>query len=132
MEHYYDLRLLCLHRVRSAERNNEPLLSPVISDHDQVIADGIMGMGSDNEWIDLVARFCRLAIQHHYETPLAENRTIEEVYNDHVLLTTRDQHTDQLERWLSSFGFDADVLEQSELRRAMAHKLVPGVVEEAW
>ena len=122
MEDFDDLRLLCLHRIRSAELLDEPLRTPPGFDLDQAIAGGLFGMGGSNEPIRLVARFYKPVAMHLLDTPLAEDQTIEDVDDYHLELTATVLHTAQLEWWLRSFGSEVEVMEPPKLREAMAEQ----------
>jgi predicted DNA-binding transcriptional regulator YafY len=120
MEEFDDLRLLCLHRIRSAELLDEPQRSPPGFNLDQAIADGLFGMGGSNESIRLVARFYKPVAMHLLDTPLAEDQVMEEVDDHHLQLTATVPHTAQLQWWLQSFASEVEVIEPTELREVMA------------
>lgn len=119
---YDDLRLLGLHRIRSAVILDEPLRRPPSFDLDQAIASGLFGMGGSNAPIRLVARFYKPVAMHLLDTRLADDQTIKDVDDDHLELTATVLHTAQLEWWLRSFASEVEVLEPSELREAMAEQ----------
>lgn len=122
MEDFDDLRLLCLHRIRSAELLDEPLRIPPGFDLDKAIADGLFGMGGSNEPIKLVARFYKPVAMHLLDAPLAEGQFIDEVDEYHLQLTATVPHTAQLQWWLQSFASEVEVIEPPELREAMAEQ----------
>ncbi len=122
LDDYDDLRLLCLHRLRSATALDDPLRRPPSFNLDQAIADGLLGMGGSNEPIRLVARFYKPVAMHLLDTPLAEDQTIEEVDDYHLQLTATVRHTAQLEWWLRSFASEVEVLAPPELRKSMAEQ----------
>lgn len=119
MEDFDDLRLLCLHRIRSAELLDEPLRTPPGFDLDKAIAGGLFGMGgslsswspaSTNRWPCICW------------TWLAVDQTIKDIDDYHLELTATVLHTAQLEWWLRSFASEVEVLEPPELREAMAEQ----------
>ena len=122
MEEFDDLRLLCLHRIRSAVLLDEPLRTPPGFNLDHAIADGLFGMGGSNAPIRLVARFYKPVAMHLLDTPLAEDQLIEEVGEYHLQLTATVQNTSQLQWWLQSFASEVEVIEPQELREAMAEQ----------
>lgn len=122
MEGFDDLRLLCLHRIRSAGILDQPLRTPPGFDLDRAIADGLFGMGGSNAPIRLVARFYKPVAMHLLDTRLGDDQTIEDVDDYHLELTATVLHTAQLEWWLRSFGSEVEVLEPPELREAMAEQ----------
>lgn len=122
LDDYEDLRLLCLHRIRSAVILDEPLRRPPGFDLDQAIADGLFGMGGSNAPIRLVARFYKPVAMHLLDTRLAEDQTIEDIDDYHLELTATVLHTAQLEWWLRSFASEVEVLEPPELRVAMTEQ----------
>jgi predicted DNA-binding transcriptional regulator YafY len=120
---YDDLRVVALHRIKTAERLDAPAERPPGFDLDRAIADGLFGMGGSREPIRLVARFYNPTGLHLLDTPVSDDQEVEASGPYHFVLTATVLHTAQLEWWLRSFGADVEVLEPAGLREAMAEQV---------
>ena len=115
---YTDLRLLALHRIRSAEALEKQSNRPEDFDIDRYIASGALGFG-EGKTIRLEVIFNAAAAEHLHETPLSEDQKITPVDDGRVRVTATLVHTAQLEWWLMAFGDNAEVVGPKALRDDM-------------
>lgn len=73
--------------------------------------------------IDLVADFDAPAAQHLFETPIAEQQTLEVIDGERVRLRARIEDCQQLRWWLLGFGSQVTVREPAYLRESMLDEL---------
>lgn len=112
---YADVRLLALHRIRSADILEECARRPKDFDIDQYIAGGALGFGG-GKLVRLEVIFYEPAAEHLYETPLSEDQVIAPFDDNRVKLTATVANTPQLEWWLMGFGDAVEVIKPSALR----------------
>jgi predicted DNA-binding transcriptional regulator YafY len=116
---YTDIRQLALHRIETASPTDKPVTPPADFNLDQYIESGEFQYPI-GPMIQLKARFTREAAEHLRETPLSEDQTIEDIDAAHVLVTATLRDTEQLDWWLSGFGYLVEILEPWELRNRIA------------
>ena len=115
MYSYEDIRILALHRIRSATVLETPSKIPKDFCLGQYIAKGAFGFVARKEAIRLVARFAVSAAEHLRETPLSKDQEfIEE--GETVCITATVSDAQQLRWWLMAFGDQVEVLEPAFLR----------------
>jgi predicted DNA-binding transcriptional regulator YafY len=117
-----DLRLLVLHRIQKVAVKEVPL-SPLESfDLQTYIDQGGFGFGETSVPIELVVFFKNGAGHHLIETPLALNQQIERLDPQTLKIKADVLDTPGLQRWLSSFGPDVEVLSPEALRGTIAER----------
>jgi hypothetical protein len=84
------------------------------------IDQGGFGFGQIAQTIKLTAIFKNGAGHHLIETPLAKDQQIERLDPQTLKITAEVLDTPQLQRWLSSFGPDIEILSPLVLRGLMA------------
>jgi len=121
-EGYQDVRLLALHRMRSAEHVESPAIVPRGFKFKDYLASGALGFGN-GEKITLEARFLGNAVIRIKETPLSTDQEIlsEGEGEAHVRATVVD--TPQLKWWICSLGETVEVLKPTGLRSAVSTRL---------
>ena len=117
-----DLRLLVLHRIQNVTLKEQPLRSLESFDLQTYIDHGGFGFGESSQAIKLVAIFKNGAGHHLIETPLDKEQQIVRLDPQTLKITAEVLDTPQLQRWLSSFGPDLEVLSPEMLRVAMAER----------
>ena len=115
-----DLRLLVLHRIQQVSLKEEALRPLVNFDLQTYIDQGGFGFGQIAQAIKLTALFKNGAGHHLIETPLAKDQQIERLDLQTLKITAEVLDTPQLQRWLSSFGPDIEILSPLVLRELMA------------
>jgi len=118
---YQDIKQLALHRFESAELLEENstvlegfnLTSYVEKDHQ-------FSYPINDEPIGLKVLFNAGAVEHLYETPLAEDQALTVEEDGRVLLEGTTTDSLELRWWLGGFGSGAEVLEPVELREHFA------------
>jgi predicted DNA-binding transcriptional regulator YafY len=118
---YSDIRLLALHRIRTAELIDAPVKSPKNFDLDAYLASGAFGW-IPGELIHLDAAFTQEAGAHLAETPLAEDQRIKTTADGRLRVQATVRETQQLVWWLLGFGEGVEVLAPRRLRTRMAEK----------
>ena len=119
---HIDLRLLVLHRIQNVTLKEQPLRSLENFDLQTYIDQGGFGFGESSQAIKLVAIFKNEAGHHLIDTPLDKDQQIEQLDPQTLKITAEVLDTPQLQRWLSSFGPDVEVLSPEALRVAMAER----------
>lgn len=119
---YQDVRLLALHRIRSAELLASAAERPHGFDLDVYISGGAFGWGPGQP-IHLEAAFTPQAGSHLEETPLAGDQTLDTLPDGRLRITAGVLLTQQLEWWLLGFGDAVEVLAPPALRARMAARL---------
>jgi predicted DNA-binding transcriptional regulator YafY len=117
-----DLRLLVLHRIQRVALKEVPLSPLENFDLQTYIDQGGFGFGESSVPIELVALFKNGAGHHLIETPLALNQQIERLDPQTLKVTAEVLDTPGLQRWLSSFGPDVEVLSPEALRGTIAER----------
>lgn len=117
---YTDVRMLAVHRIRSAEQLEEKSVKPKGFSLNKYIESGAFGFTAGKE-ITLVARFTKKAAQHLYETPLSRNQTLKEE-GEYTRLQATVTDTSQLRWWLQAFGSDVEVLKPASLRKEFSNQ----------
>jgi predicted DNA-binding transcriptional regulator YafY len=115
-----DLRLLVLHRIQKVALKEVPLSPLENFDLQTYIDQGGFGFGESSMPIELVALFKKGAGHHLIETPLAVDQQIERLDPQTLKVTAEVLDTPGLQRWLSSFGPDVEVLSPEALRGTIA------------
>ena len=117
-----DLRLLVLHRIQKVALKEVPLSPLENFDLQTYIDQGGFGFGESSVPIELVVIFKNGAGHHLIETPLALNQQIERLDPQTLKITADVLDTPGLQRWLSSFGPDVEVLSPEALRGTIAER----------
>ena len=117
-----DLRLLVLHRIQKVALKEVPLSPLENFDLQAYIDQGGFGFGETSVPIELVALFKNGAGHHLIETPLAVDQQIERLDPQTLKITADVLDTPGLQRWLSSFGPDVEVLSPELLRVTIAER----------
>jgi predicted DNA-binding transcriptional regulator YafY len=117
-----DLRLLVLHRIQKVALKEVPLSPLENFDLQTYIDQGGFGFGETSVPIELVALFKNGAGHHLIETPLAVDQQIERLDPQTLKITAEVLDTPGLQRWLSSFGPDIEVLSPEALRGTIAER----------
>ena len=117
-----DLRLLVLHRIQKVALKEVPLSPLENFDLQTYIDQGGFGFGETSVPIELVALFKNGAGHHLIETPLAVDQQIERLDPQTLKITAEVLDTPGLQRWLSSFGPDVEVLSPELLRVTIAER----------
>ena len=115
---YTDIRLLALHRVRSANILDERSSRPKDFDIDDYIASGALGFGK-GKTIKLEAIFKAEAAEHLYEMLLSEDQKIMLLADDRVRVKATLVKTAQLVWWITAFGDNVEVVKPTSLRNEM-------------
>lgn len=116
---FQDVRLLALHRVRSAEMLEAPTRVPEGFSLDTYLASGAMGFGG-NETIILEVVFRDNAGDHLHETPLSPEQVLSPLPDGSLKLKANVVHTEQLRWWLLGFGDKVEVIKPKALRQELA------------
>lgn len=116
---YPNLRQLVLHRFEAVEVLDTPVEVPSDFDLDRYIHDGEAQMPTGGE-IELVVQFRHESGRHLWETPLDAEQRLEEIDDDHLLLTARVRDSLLLRWWLQGFGADVEVIAPDHLRQTFA------------
>ena len=111
---YTDVRLLALHRIRSAQKLNVKANKPKGFCLADFVKSGALGF-FDKGKIRLVAMFSKTAAEHLYETPLSKDQKLTEE-GERIRVEATVSDTSQLKWWLMAFGADVEVLEPASLR----------------
>ena len=119
---HIDLRLLVLHRIQKVALKEVPLSPLENFDLQTYIDQGGFGFGETSVPIELVALFKNGAGHHLIETPLAVDQQIERLDPQTLKITADVLDTPGLQRWLSSFGPDVEVLSPEALRGTIAER----------
>ena len=117
-----DLRLLALHRIKKVKLKEEALCPLENFDLQAYIDDGGFGFGETSQAIKLVAIFKNGAGHHLIDTPLDKDQQIERLDPQTLKITAEVLDTPQLQRWLSSFGPDLEVLLPETLRNTTTER----------
>ena len=117
-----DLRLLVLHRIQKVALKEVPLSPLENFDLQTYIDQGGFGFGETSVPIELVVIFKNGAGHHLIETPLAVDQQIERLDPQTLKVTADVLDTPGLQRWLSSFGPDVEVLSPELLRVTIAER----------
>ncbi len=117
---YQDIRLLAVHRIKSAEILTEKSTRPEyfsIKDYAHSSALGFNDLGL----INLCLKFTKEAAQHLYETPLNATQTIEETESEKAIVRAEISDNAQLRWWILGFGDQVEVIGPIKLRQDMAN-----------
>ncbi len=122
---YTDIRLLALHRIKSALRTDRELQRPPDFDLDSYLRDGGLDFGN-GEKIRLRLRFYEGTGDHLCESPLSTDQHIEDKGDGTLEVTATVPHTPQLEWWIQGFCNDLEVLQPIGLRSTIRERLEKG------
>ena len=116
---YEDIRILALHRIRSAKELEASSQRTEGFCLGQYIAKGAFGFAAGDDVIRLVARFAAPAAEHLRETPLSKDQNLVEE-GDTICVSATVSDSPQLRWWLMAFGSQVEVLEPVPLREEFA------------
>lgn len=119
---YADLRILALHRVKTAEMMESKVVKPSGFDLDSYLASGAFGWG-ERKIIKLKLRFDSEAGSHLYETPLSADQRITQLPDGRLQVTATVTDSKQLLWWLLGFGDSVEVVSPKSLRVEVATQL---------
>ena len=120
LREYQDIKQLVLGRMRSARLLETPARGLEGFDLDEYIAQGEFGMPLETgKTILLVADFDRPTALGFIERPLDENQVIEDIDAETVRLTATVRDTQEIRRWLLTFGGRVEVIAPGALREEM-------------
>ena len=112
---YQDVRLLAMHRIKSAELLKDQAIIPRDFDLDLEIAKGRLSFG-DGEMIELVLEFSREIGEYFLETPISENQV--HIANEHkIIITATIANTPQLKWWIFGLGAGVKVVKPQKLKK---------------
>lgn len=114
---YQDVRLLAMHRIKSAELLDDSAIIPKDFNLDQEIANGRLSFG-DGEMIRLVLEFNREVGEYFLETPISEDQTYSEI-DEKIIITAAVADTPQLRWWVLSLGAGVKVVEPINLKNQL-------------
>ncbi len=115
---YKDIRMLALHRIRSAVMLEDTAVIPKDFSLKDYIDSGAFGFHASGN-MTLVVRFTNHVAEHLQETPLSQDQQfIQE--GDYVRITATVSNNAQLRWWLRGFGADAEVIKPDFLRKEFA------------
>lgn len=112
---YSDIRLLAIHRIKSALVLNQASNTPDGFDLKGYISQGALGF-EESGLIELIVRMTTSASEHLWETPLSVNQQITQDKVGWVRLSATVPDTAQLRWWLKGFGNELELLEPTALR----------------
>lgn len=116
-----DVRLLALHRVRSAEMLAAASRTPGGFSLDAYLASGALGFGEiEKQTITLEAVFSHGAGDHLHETPLSADQVLSSLPDGRLKLKACVVQTEQLRWWLLGFGDGVEVMKPKALRQELA------------
>ncbi len=116
---YTDIRMLAVHRIKSALVLETLAKKPKKFDLMKYIGEGAFGF-DEGGGINLLVRFTVPAAEHLRETPLSLNQQIEPEIAGWVRLQATVPDTAQLRWWLLGFADQVEVLEPISLREEFA------------
>jgi predicted DNA-binding transcriptional regulator YafY len=119
---YTDIRLLALHRIKSAARIEHKAKRPTDFDLDSYLSDGRLDFGNGKK-IRLRLLFYGGAGDHLYESPLSVDQRIEDRGAGTIEITATVPHTPQLEWWIEGFCAEVQVLEPEGMRARLIDRL---------
>ncbi len=118
---YSDVRLLALHRVKSAKRLDRNAQRPAGFDLDDYLRSGHLDFGTGNE-IKLHLRFFDGAGDHLHETALSTNQQITVSVKGALDVTATVAQTPQLTWWIRGFEGSVEVIKPATLRAEVLGK----------
>lgn len=118
---YADPRLYALHRFRTAEIIEEPIVRPDGFDVDSYIATGALQFGN-GKMLRLKASVGEELAAYLAETPLSEDMAIKERKDD-FLVTATVLDSWQLRWWILSQGSEIEVMDPKALRNEIADEV---------
>jgi len=115
---YTDIRVLALHRFKSAELLEDPVTRPEGFDLDAYLRQGVMMLpvSPGAKTIKLVVEFARDAGYHLLESPLSTDQQTTISEKGFIRLEATVPDTLQLRWWLLGFGDGVEVLAPASLR----------------
>ncbi len=118
---YQDIRLLAIHRIKSAELINETAIIPKDFDLDMEIAKGRLSFGN-GEMIQLVVEFTLEVGEYFLETPISEDQVYIESENK-IKITATVADTPQLKWWILGLGAKVKVLKPPKLKKQIEDEI---------
>lgn len=118
---YQDIRLLAMHRIKSAELLIDSAIIPADFDLDMEIAKGRLSFG-DGEMIELIIELNHEVGEYFLETPISENQTYTES-NKLITITATVADTPQLLWWILSLGDGVKVVEPFKLKNKLIREI---------
>jgi predicted DNA-binding transcriptional regulator YafY len=115
---YADVCLLVLHRVRSAELSQLPVIRPEGFSLDDYLASGIFGW-SVGAAVGVELIFSAEAVAHLHETPLASDQVIAPLADGRWRVTAMLPCTQQLRWWILAFGEAVEVVAPQQLHQSI-------------
>ncbi len=112
---YKDIRLLAMHRIKSAELLKESAIIPIDFDIDKEIAKGRLNFG-DGKTIQLVLEFNREVGEYFLETPIAVDQNYSED-DSKIIITATVADTPQLHWWILGLGAEVKVIKPNSLKK---------------
>lgn len=118
---YQDIRLLAMHRIKSAEILSDLAIIPNNFNLDQEIAKGRLSFG-DGEMIEVTLEFTREVGEYFLETPMSEDQS-QIVNDDTILITGTVADTPQLHWWILSLGAGVKVIKPNKLKKQLSDEI---------
>lgn len=118
---YQDIRLLAMHRIKSAEILSDLAIIPNNFNLDQEIAKGRLSFG-DGEMIEVTLEFIREVGEYFLETPMSEDQS-QIVNDDTILITGTVADTPQLHWWILSLGAGVKVIKPNKLKKQLSDEI---------
>ncbi len=120
IKHYKDIKLLAVHRIKSAKETTLPATGLVGFDLDDYIASAAFGWRAEGQKVSLEVLFTSDAVLHLMETPLSRDQEHVIQADGRVLLVASVMETPQLLWWLLGFGDSVEVVAPIALRNRLA------------
>jgi predicted DNA-binding transcriptional regulator YafY len=111
-----DIKQIVLHRILSAEKNDENSKMPENFDLQTYIDSGAFNYVNEYGMLKLKVAFAKGVALHLEETPLSDDQIIHEIDSETVLVEASVLNTAQLRWWLFGFGCQVEILEPEFLR----------------
>lgn len=119
---YEDVRLLVVHRMKTAELLDDKSRQLKGFNLATYIAEGHFGFGASTS-LPVVLRFSREAGEHLWDTPLSTNQKIVELSDGQLEVHATIADSQQFLWWLLGFADGVEVMEPLQLRNELAEKL---------
>lgn len=119
---YDDVRLLVVHRMKTAELLDDKARLLKGFDLAAYVADGHFGFGTSTP-LPVVLRFTQEAGEHLWDTPLATNQKIVELPDGQLEVHATVADSQQFRWWLLGFADGVEVIEPDGLRKDLSERL---------